>query len=617
MRASSFVHLSRPASVLMLLLSVATLTYAQITPSDDAYVNSAAPTVNYGAAVTLNLSSAADSAFIRFDLTPVPASYTGASIAKATLKLYVNTVPTAGSFNVDYVTGTWAEKTIKYSTEPAIGTTIAASVPLITASKGTYVEIDITPAMVAWLNNTQPNDGIALVANSPLVATFDSKENTAASHPPEIDIVFAGGGGGITGITTASGSGLTGGGTSGTLNLSLTNTCAANQVLQWNGTAWVCANLKGGGTVTRVGLTAPSTDFIVTGSPVTTSGTLGLGWLVAPDPNNTANAIVKRDSSGNFSAGTINAVNGFNLGGIPFAFGVWDDENAFLGFAGNTTTTGYMNTASGVYALLKNTTGHDNTASGWQALTGNTTGLYNTASGSDALQVNATGNDNTASGYQALWKNATGNDNTASGYQALLANTASENAAFGSGALYSNTTGQQNTASGYQALYSDNTGSFNTAAGSQALYGNSSGGANTAYGWKALGQNTVGYYNAAGGLQALWSNTTGNYNTALGYTADVGSGNLNNATAIGAQAYVTQSNSLVLGMIKGVNGGFANTNVGIGTTTPTTTLQVAGGDMSTTAAGSGLIVKSPDSTKCARIGINNSGAIVATSITCP
>jgi hypothetical protein len=36
--------------------------------------------------------------------------------------------------------------------------------------------------------------------------------------------VFAGGGGsGITGITTAAGSGLIGGGTSGTLNLSLTN----------------------------------------------------------------------------------------------------------------------------------------------------------------------------------------------------------------------------------------------------------------------------------------------------------------------------------------------------------------------------------------------------------
>ena len=192
MRASnSFVRFSRPAAVLMLLLFMATVTYAQITPSDDAYINSAAPTTNYGAATTLNLSSAADPGFIRFDLTAVPAGYTGASIAKATLKLYVNSVTTAGSFNVDLVNGTWIEKTIDHSNEPAIGPTVAASVPLTAASKGTFVEIDVTSAMVGWLNGSQANDGIALVANSPLVATFDSKENTGASHAPEIDIVYA------------------------------------------------------------------------------------------------------------------------------------------------------------------------------------------------------------------------------------------------------------------------------------------------------------------------------------------------------------------------------------------------------------------------------------------
>ena len=94
--------------------------------------------------VTLNVSSAANTAFIRFDLTAVPAGYTGSSVAKATLKLYVNTCTTAGSFNVDLVNGTWTEKTVNYSTVPGIGSTIAASVPLATTSKGTYVEIDIT-----------------------------------------------------------------------------------------------------------------------------------------------------------------------------------------------------------------------------------------------------------------------------------------------------------------------------------------------------------------------------------------------------------------------------------------------------------------------------------------
>jgi hypothetical protein len=65
----------------------------------------------------------------------------------------------------------------------------------------------------------------------------------------------------------------------------------------------------GTGTVTSVGLGAPSTDFTVRGSPLTGSGTLGLNWTVAPTNADVANAIVKRDASGNFSAGTLNAVN--------------------------------------------------------------------------------------------------------------------------------------------------------------------------------------------------------------------------------------------------------------------------------------------------------------------
>jgi len=107
------------------------------------------------------------------------------------------------------------------------------------------------------------------VANSPLSASFDSKENTAQSHAAELDIVFSGNGT-ITGVTTATGSGLTGGGTTGTLNLGLTTACTANQVLQWNGSAWACAT-GGTGTVSSVGSGAG-----LTGGPITGSGTLSI-----------------------------------------------------------------------------------------------------------------------------------------------------------------------------------------------------------------------------------------------------------------------------------------------------------------------------------------------------
>jgi len=82
---------------------------------------------------------------------------------------------------------------------------------------------------------------------------------------------------------------------------------------------------SGGGSVTSVGLSAPSSDFTVGGSPVTSSGTLALNWNVAPTAAATANAIVKRDSTGSFSGGTIIA----NLGasGYSTTVGVYGQSN--------------------------------------------------------------------------------------------------------------------------------------------------------------------------------------------------------------------------------------------------------------------------------------------------
>jgi len=266
------------ASLLLVVVLSVGMGYAQMTPSGDSYIDTAAATTNYGSKTLLDVESASQTAYIQFNLSSIPAGYTGSDVTKATLKLYVNSVTKAGSFNVDYVNGTWSEATIDASNAPALGTTIAASVPLTTSDKNQYILVDITSAVQAWLNGTA-NDGIALVGNSPLTATFDSKESTSTSHPPELDVVFASGGngGGITGINTASGSGLTGGGTSGTLNLSLITTCSSGQVLSWSGSAWACTTAKGTGTVKSVG-----SGLGLTGGPITTSGTLSINTSVVP-----------------------------------------------------------------------------------------------------------------------------------------------------------------------------------------------------------------------------------------------------------------------------------------------------------------------------------------------
>ncbi len=329
----------------LLLSAVCSLTsaHAQLTPSADAYTNSADPTTNYGAGVQLDVEST-QTTYIQFNLSSIPAGYTSADVTQATLKLYVNAVTTAGSFNVDYVNGAWVESTITHTLAPALGTTIVASVPLTTADKNQYILIEVTAAVQAWLSGT-PNDGIALVGNSPVNVSFDSKENTTTSHPPELDIVFAGT---LKGVTTASGSGLIGGGTSGTLNLSLTKACAANQVLKWNGTAWACSS-TGTGTIT--GVTA-GTDLTGGG----TSGTVTLKLNTATVPllasankftaNQTVTGTVTATSFSGSGAGLtgVTAANSTELGGL--ASSAYPKLAAANTFAANQTVNGSITATS-------------------------------------------------------------------------------------------------------------------------------------------------------------------------------------------------------------------------------------------------------------------------------
>jgi hypothetical protein len=97
-------RLSTIFAVSLLLMSVFALSaFAQITPSDDSYTLTSSPTVNFGAKNTLEVENSGATSFIRFDLSGIPPSVTGSMVAKATLKIYVSTVTTAGSFNVDLV----------------------------------------------------------------------------------------------------------------------------------------------------------------------------------------------------------------------------------------------------------------------------------------------------------------------------------------------------------------------------------------------------------------------------------------------------------------------------------------------------------------------------------
>jgi hypothetical protein len=267
----------------------------------------------------------------------------------------------------------------------------------------------------------------------------------------------------------------------------------------------------------------------VTGPP----GATVVSNAVAAD---TANAIVRRDGAGSFSAGTVtlagslalpntasSSVGLLTMAGVPFLHD-YGTNNTFVGLsAGNMTLTGQNDTAVGVSALQLNTTGINNSAFGAFALSQNMTGFSNSAYGNNALLQNTRGTRNSAFGDGALQNNATSSANSAFGFNALASSTLGfENSAFGDSALSNNLTGQYNSAFGTSALSSNTTGSVNSAFGLNALLRNTSGAENAAFGAGALYSNTTADANSAFGSGALSSNTTGNHNSAFGAYALTG-----------------------------------------------------------------------------------------------
>ncbi len=281
--------------------------------------------------------------------------------------------------------------------------------------------------------------------------------------------------------------------------------------------------------------------------------------------------------------------------------------SVFLGSeAGNLTSSGFgQNVGVGYQSLTQVTTGYQNTAVGYDSMSGISTHQGNTAIGTGSMS-GYTGSGSVAVGLSAL-SSASGNNNIAIGSTSLNSNSGTNNIGLGTSIFTTNTgsyniglgenvldtnsgsrniaidglvtgfgnSGSYNLALGEGSLSTSATqsGSFNIALGANALNANTSGASSTAIGYYALGANTTGASSTAVGINAGRINTTGSKLTFLGansgYTGS--SDGLTNATAIGFNAQVTRSNSVILG-----GTGSDQVNVGIGTTSPYARLSVVG-----------------------------------------
>jgi len=138
----------------------------------------------------------------------------------------------------------------------------------------------------------------------------------------------------------------------------------------------------GKGTVTSVGLSAPTTDFTVSGSPVTGTGTLALKWTTAPTSADTANAIVKRDGAGAFQGGRIsgNGVGDFGVTGqTDTVVGVGGFANSGYGMqASSNTNLGLFGESNSSYGIE----GYSSGSYGIVGISGYTAGIVGISDGS-------------------------------------------------------------------------------------------------------------------------------------------------------------------------------------------------------------------------------------------
>jgi hypothetical protein len=247
--------------------------------------------------------------------------------------------------------------------------TIGFGLNIVGTPGGAPVHVDATIS-IATLNGTwrdsAGNDG-----------AFVFTPGAGSGGPPR---PVTGGLGGVTVTTVTAGTGLTGGGTNGTVNLAVA----------FGGTGAATTAARSDHTHAAAG----------TGNTTVGAGALP---LISTGGGNTAlgNGAMANQTTGANSTG---------IGAGALAAGSAATNNTGVGVNALFSTTAGTNVAVGSFAMEDNVTGTENVAVGLSALRNGTAVGSNTAIGRDALR-NATGSSNTALGHAAGASLTTGSGN--------------------------------------------------------------------------------------------------------------------------------------------------------------------------------------------------------------
>jgi trimeric autotransporter adhesin len=200
---------------------------------------------------------------------------------------------------------------------------------------------------------------------------------------------------------------------------------------------------------------------------------------------------------------------------------------------------------------LSNSTANENSFFGYEAGMSTTLAGGNSFFGANSGRSNTTGQFNSFFGRNSGYSNVDTGNNSFFGWNAGAANTGEQNSFFGSQTGQSNTTGGANSFFGEEAGKDNTTGSRNTFLGRWAGSSNTTGVDNIFIGFNAGLLNQTGSNNIFIGK---FSGTfdEGNNITLIGSNTGVPNGlTLQYATALGADAEVSTSNTVQLGRANG------------------------------------------------------------------
>lgn len=165
----------------------------------DTYVDAARASTNYGTNSDLRVVKTSNGmmrAFLKFSIDTLPTGTAAADVKQARLRLWVSSgSATTGAITLLPVTSPWTEATLTSSSRSSLSFGSPRSADLPIRSTGTFLSIDVTDFVQAWLAGTLPNHGFQIEASAAtpsLDVYFDSKESTETSHEPQLEIVLAG-----------------------------------------------------------------------------------------------------------------------------------------------------------------------------------------------------------------------------------------------------------------------------------------------------------------------------------------------------------------------------------------------------------------------------------------